>query len=358
MPSSAMSETPKLRGYKVEKNQNSVSGLSSGAFMTVQLHLAHSSSFVGAGIIAGGPYRCAESLPKASLVAEDGYAMNALYICMTPLTPTVAPNAEHLADLARQTAAAGKIDPVSNLARDRLYIFTGSKDEVVTSAVVDSTRRFYEHLGVKAENIRYVDSVPAGHSIITDNAEDSPLGANQPPYINFGGFIQSHDILNHIYPDLKPPAERLSADLARFDQSEFLGDDAAYASMSPFGYVYVPESVRKGGKARGVHVVLHGCKQGYGYVNYAFGRAATADQPPYGNRYITTTGYNHMADSNDLIVLYPQATGDDDNQAQNPDGCWDWWGYTSPNPQAPDYYSQNAMQIRAIHRMLERVCGG
>ncbi len=68
----------RLQGYNVEKNQNSISGLSSGAFMTVQLHLAHSSEFVGAGIIAGGPYRCAESFRDMAVVADDAYAMNAL----------------------------------------------------------------------------------------------------------------------------------------------------------------------------------------------------------------------------------------------------------------------------------------
>ena len=352
------SEIAKLQAYNVAKNQNSISGLSSGAFMTVQLHLAHSASFVGAGIIAGGPYRCAESLRNAALLAEDAYALNALYICMQPLTPKTAPNALYLAGLARETAAAGRIDPIANLADDRLYIFTGSRDEVVNLVVVDSTRQFYQALGVKSEQIKYIDTVPAGHSIITNNVEDSPLGTNQPPYLNYGGFTQSHDILQHIYGDLQPPSEQLSAALARFDQFEFLGDDAAGASMGAFGYVYVPKAVREGATARGVHIALHGCKQGYSYISYAFGRADSANQPPYGNRYMTTAGYNEIADSNDIIVLYPQATGDDDNRAQNPDGCWDWWGYTAAAPNDPDYYSREAVQIRAIHGMLQRLCGG
>ena len=255
--------------------------------------------------------------------------MNALYICMTPLTPENDANPQRLADLARETAAAGKIDPVANLADDRVYIFTGNRDEVVGSIVVHSTRQFYEALGVKSNQIKFIDTVPAGHSIITDNAEDSPLGANQPPYINNGGFMQSHDILRHIYGDLKAPAGHLSGELIRFDQFDFLGADAAYASMGRYGYVYVPEAVKRGATARGVHIVLHGCKQGYSYVNYMTGLAAITSQPPYGNRYMTTTGYNQIADSNNIIVLYPQVTGDDDNKAQNPDGCWDWWGYTS-----------------------------
>jgi poly(3-hydroxybutyrate) depolymerase len=353
-----LSEVARLPAFRVAGNQNSVSGLSSGAFMTVQLHLAHSASFVGAGVIAGGPYRCAETLRGAALAAEDAYALNALYICMTPLTPNTGPNADYLADLARQTAADGRIDPIANLANHRLYIFTGSRDEVVSSTVVESTRQFYERLGVAAGQIQYIDTVPAGHSIVTDNVEDSPLAANQPPYINYGGFTQSHDILRHIYGDLQPPAEQLSAALTRFDQAEFLEGEAACASMGEFGYVYVPKAVQEGEEARGVHIALHGCKQGYSYVNFAFGRADSANQPPYGARYMTTTGYNQIADSNNIIVLYPQATGDDDNQAQNPDGCWDWWGYTSADPNNPDYYSRDAVQIRAIHAMLQRLCGG
>jgi poly(3-hydroxybutyrate) depolymerase len=344
-----------LQSYKVKKGQSSVSGLSSGAFMTVQLHLAHSASFCGVGVIAGGPFRCVESFHSAATLAEDDFVQNALYICMNPLVPQAGPDARRLARLAHETAAAGDIDPVSNLADDRVYIFTGSEDKVVYSDVVARTRRFYAELGVKPANIAYHDSTPAGHSIITDNPEDSPLPTNRPPYINNGGFVQSHHILRHIYPGLKPPADRLSGRLLRFDQTEFFGG-AARASMSPFGYVYVPRSVEEGAPAR-VHVALHGCKQGYNYVDYVFGRADAANQPPYGNRYMTTTGYNQIADSNDIVVLYPQVQGTDDGATQNPDGCWDWWGYTSPNPRQPDYYSRDAIQIKAIHAMLSQLGG-
>ncbi|HSV34733.1 MAG TPA: poly(3-hydroxybutyrate) depolymerase [Ramlibacter sp.] len=356
MPITSMdSKVVQLGAYKVKQGGSSVSGLSSGAFMTVQLHLAYSSSFAGAGIIAGGPFRCAESFRGAAVLAEDAYVQGALYICMNPLVPSVGPDAEKLATLARETAQAGEIDAISNLADDHLYIFTGSEDQVVYSDVVARTRRFYELLGVKPERIFYDDTVPAGHSIITDNPEDSPLGTNQPPYINHGGFMQSHDILRHIHGPLKAPSEQLSGRLVRFDQREFFGGSAR-ASMSEFGYAYVPRSVEEGATAR-VHIALHGCKQGYNYTNYVNGRPDINNQPPYGNRYITTTGYNHIADSNDIIVLYPQAQGADGGSMQNPDGCWDWWGYTSPTPTQPDYYSRDAIQIKAIHGMLSRLGG-
>ena len=70
-----------------------MSGLSSGAFMTVQLHLAHSASFAGAGVVAGGPYRGVETFRGAAWLAEDAYELNALQLCMAPLTPELAPPA-------------------------------------------------------------------------------------------------------------------------------------------------------------------------------------------------------------------------------------------------------------------------
>ena len=45
----------------IDPAQTTVSGLSSGGFMAVQLHVAYSATFrKGAGIIAGGPFYCAE----------------------------------------------------------------------------------------------------------------------------------------------------------------------------------------------------------------------------------------------------------------------------------------------------------
>lgn len=355
MPLTPNRKVVQLGGYTVQRGQSSVSGLSSGAFMTVQLHLAHSASFVGAGVVAGGPYRCAEAFRGSAALPSEAYMLNSLYICMAPMTPQMAPQAKQSVALARQAAAAGQIDPIENLLDDRLYIFTGSKDTVVYSPVVANTRHFYEALGVPPAQIQYVDDVPAGHSMITDNPEDSPLGANQPPYLNNGGFMLSHRILRHIYPDLRPPAGLPTGEMVCFDQTEFFGN-LPRASMSPFGYAYVPRAVLEGAPAR-VHIALHGCSQGYNFTSLLDGRAQTASQPPYGNRYFMTTGYADIADSNDLIVLFPQVQGLETGALMNPDGCWDWWGYSSEDQNAPDYFGKSAIQIQAIHAMLTRLGG-
>ncbi len=342
---------PPLPSFET-RGHHSISGLSSGAFMTVQMSVAHSARFMGAGIVAGGPYRAAETFPLAAPTAPMSCILNSLYVAMTPLTEATAPDVDRLLGLARETPG---IDDLAHVARQRLYIFTGTEDRVVNQLVVRTTKRFYEALGVSGAALRFVDDVPAGHSLVTSNPEDSPLAENRPPYLNNGGFMQSHDILRHIYGELNAPVTA-RGELIRFDQSEFTRDAPGGASLSPFGYAYVPTAVAGGAAARGVHIVLHGCKQGYAFQDFSGGVRNRAE-PPYGDRYMTTTGYMEMAEANDLLLLFPQIGGSDDNVLQNPDGCWDWWGYTAADAQAPDYYSKDAVQIRALAAMLDRLAG-
>ena len=250
----------------------------------------------------------------------------------------------------------GGLEPAAGTFLAAISAATGKKPYIVGKPNSLMMMLAARKLGVHPDNILFDNSVPAGHSLITDNPEDNPLDANRPPYINNGGFMQSQRILEHIYGPLKPPSPRLSGRIIRFDQTEFF-DGEARASMSPYGYAYVPRAVEEGKRQGKVHIALHGCKQGYAYVNFVNGQADLENSVPYGNRYFTTTGYNEIADANDIIVLYPQAQGRDDGHTQNPDGCWDWWGYTSQSAKKPDYYSKNAIQIQAIYRMLQRLGG-
>ena len=48
-----------LGHYGIEAQPITVSGLSSGGYMAVQLAIAHSSVFSGVAVVAGGPYGCA-----------------------------------------------------------------------------------------------------------------------------------------------------------------------------------------------------------------------------------------------------------------------------------------------------------
>ncbi|GIC94874.1 uncharacterized protein Aud_002204 [Aspergillus udagawae] len=60
MSGAAIASAAALGAYNVDPNSISVSGLSSGGFMSAQLGVAYSDTFkVGFGVFAGGPYDCA-----------------------------------------------------------------------------------------------------------------------------------------------------------------------------------------------------------------------------------------------------------------------------------------------------------
>ena len=62
-----------LPALAADLRELTVSGVSSGAYMAVQFQVAYSQLVRGAGIIAGGPYDCAE-----------GSILRALTRCMSP----------------------------------------------------------------------------------------------------------------------------------------------------------------------------------------------------------------------------------------------------------------------------------
>ena len=45
------------------------------------------------------------------------------------------------------------------------------------------------------------------------------------------------------------------------------------------------------------------------------------------DRFVTQAGYNEVAELNNIVILYPQAIAT--TVPLNPQGCWDWWGYTA-----------------------------
>jgi poly(3-hydroxybutyrate) depolymerase len=285
-----------LPSFSVDLSQTSVSGLSSGAYMAGQFHVAFSGSLVGAAIVAGGPYACAEN--------QLSVALNR---CMQTSLGT--PDPAHLLEVARSFAAEDRIDPLDGLSGDRVYVFSGTADRTVTPPVIGQVAAFYRLAGVAAADIREVDDLPAGHAFITEE-QGSACGLTQSPFINDCDYDQAGDILRHIYGELHPPAAALSGWLIEFNQHEFLPNPTAHG-LDASGFIYVPASC-EGGESCRVHVAFHGCKQ-------------AADQ--IGDGFLAQTGYNRWADTNRIIVLYPQAH----TTSMNPNGCWDWWGYDDPN---------------------------
>ena len=162
---------PSLQAYGAAPQMTSVSGLSSGGFMAVQLQVAYSKSIIGAGIVAGGPYYCAAN-SKLAYVS----------ICMGQV-PFFPPNPYVMAAAAKQSANAHKIDPLSNLTERHIYVFSGTDDHVVKQPAVNATTSFFRLVGVREDNVTYVNDVPAGHAVIA-LGYGNECSTNSPPYIS------------------------------------------------------------------------------------------------------------------------------------------------------------------------------
>ena len=328
--SAAAHAAPPLPALGAQAGHVTVSGISSGGYMAVQFHVAHSTSVDGAGVLAGGPYECAE-----------GSVWQALANCMEPDAGHPVPSTDASVARVVEDAAAGRIDPPAGLAADRVWLLSGGQDHTVARAVVDALAAFYRHW-IATDRVTYVTVPDAGHAMLSlDDAQANACASTEPPYINrCEGVDAAGQLLAHLLGPLQPKAERAAGELLAFDQTPF-ATAAGSAGLGATAYVYVPTGCRAGGCR--VHVAFHGCRQ-------------SADQ--IGERFVTGAGYNRWAEANRLVVLYPQTTprygwawsGLWPRWVFNPRACWDWWGYESA-----DYATRQGPQIRAAQAMLERL---
>lgn len=320
-----------LPQLNVKRDETSVSGLSSGAYMAVQFHVANSSFVKGAGVIAGGPYYCAK-----------GDLQTALTVCScigSPCNRTQAlQQVPSDVQVTNKNAGEARIDATANLAASRVWLFSGAADSVVPVEAVTALRNYYRNFMPDA-NIVFEPGVPAEHAMPTDSF-GSDCGFHGEPFINNCHFDAAGKLLKWIYGPLNPRQETaLSGELIEFDQAQFIRNPTAHG-MYPTGWAYVPASCRQ--EQCRVHIAFHGCKQfpAWPYVDGPDGKM--------GDTFARHAGYNQWADTNHIIVLYPQAN----SLGSNPNGCWDWWGYDDVN-----YAVRAGHQMDAVHRMVSWLAG-
>jgi len=322
-----------LPPYNIDLSQTSLSGVSSGGYMAVQFHVAYSSIVRGVGVIAGGPYNCAENS-----------AWKATHNCTKPNATYPVPDVNHLIALTNELVSPRDIDETVHMKNAKVWLFSGQKDETVKPPVMDVLDQYYRHY-VNPDNVSYKHDCQAGHGMIVgDNTAEAcstaaSCYASVSPYINDCSYNAAQRMLEHMYGPLKSPARQLGGTFIEFDQREFLGGDSYSHSMRDTGFAYIPgacASIR----CR-VHVALHGCLQHYDAI---------------GDQFYKNAGYNEVADTNDIIVLYPQTIVRFGwnwwtlGYVLNLYACWDWWGYDNS-----DYYKKRGNQITAIKAMLDRL---
>ena len=300
-----------LPALNIDTTQTTVSGLSAGGYMAVQLHVAYSATFKkGAGVVAGGPFYCAQG----SVVTATGACM-------------ASPAGISVSSLVTNTnnwGSQGLIDPVANLQSSKLYLFSGTLDSAVKPGVMDALKTYYNSF-VPAANVVYKKDIAAEHAMITDDY-GSACSVKATPYINDCNFDVAGAILAQLYGGLNPRnANALAAgNFVQFNQSQFITGHG----MATTGWAYVPAACTTGTQCR-LHVVLHGCKQ---------------NETDVQQQYVKNTGYNRWGDTNNIVMLYPQTS----TAATN--SCWDWWGYDSAN-----YAKKSGPQMLAIKAMVDQM---
>src|SRR4051812_28162614 len=296
-----------------DPNQVSISRLSSGAAMALQYAVAHSSSIIGLGSVAGPSWGCAE-----------GDLERAVQVCLSGQG-----NPQPKTDLARQLAAARKIDSLSgNTALKQSYIFQSRQDQMVNPRSEQVDVDFLTALtGVapKFDQGHAADgSERAGHGIMSPDGTDPCSGTGKTFIRRCGLEDNPAEILSTIYgggmTDFSKRKRVADADVWEFDQqplidavkSEGMAVADDYVSFGPSrsperqnfdlagtGYIYVPTAVcGKGKPPCRVHVALHGCAQ----------------NPKL---FAQKAGYNNWAEYYRTIIVFPAI------KSREPS----WWDY-------------------------------
>jgi poly(3-hydroxybutyrate) depolymerase len=310
-----------LPTFNVDPRRISISGISAGAFMAHQMHVAFSDLFCGAGLIAGGAYRVAQG----TLLGALAYGMRG----QMGLSP------EFLAQAARVLAERGDIAPVDNLKSSRVWVFHGTLDTTVSERVSDALVEFYrQFLGPGA--LQYVNHLEVVHAMPTDSFGALPQAPSQSPYIINAQYDAAGQLLEHIHGKLRPRVEgELAGEWRRFDQNLFL-PGARHHSFDELGFAYIPSGALRGQEC-GIHVALHGCGQSRSAIGDVFVRHA---------------GYNAWAEANNFIMLYPQAKPLVNFRVFNPRGSFDWFALDDN-----DYALRSGRQMKAIANMVQKVAG-
>lgn len=300
-----------------------VSGLSSGGAMAVQYGVAYSSEVKGVGVIAGIPYDCVNVLsfdpkdPFASLTS-----ISRAFHCMEK-----GADVDSLLAITRKREKERHIDDISNMANQKIWLFSGTEDPTVKPVTMKAVNEYYKQVN-SGDNITFVDTIPAGHAFVTDEFGNG-CNTTKSPYINNCNYDSAGEMLSWIVGPLDKEAPRNPGKLQRFNQRPFV--ESTLASMDEQGFVFVPDSCTKD-KICKVHVAFHGCQQ---------------NKDTLGDEFAKEVGLNEWADANNIIVLYPQAKT---RLLLNPKGCWDWWGYTRP-----DYSYKSGLQMKAVNNMVKHL---
>jgi hypothetical protein len=247
--------------------QVSVSGISSGADLAVQLQVAFSDLIDGAGIFAGQAFHCATqrfpddnlTSPNPSVPFCDGCPPGTtLGYDHCKRHPEVAQNISLLVEYARRQAAEGTIAPLTTLAERRVFLYRGTQDHTYNRGAVNATANFFRTF-LPNESVYFEHTVQSAHLVPTIDPYlcwwEEWSGPDNCTFDGAGHVLRWVHGKNALRGGRVNTTETLHAKYMRdFDQTLYARGDALMASR---GKVFVPPDCTKEGAACNVHIFFH-----------------------------------------------------------------------------------------------------
>lgn len=373
-------------------NSLTISGISSGGFMASQMATIYSDQFAGVATVAGGVFYCAENefqsnikkfgsqayfsygidaknvrksfdienilkqkeLPQDTSQFVGPLAINPIYqsvgVCMAHpegahQAATLSDGVARPMDLSFMKAFESKnlIAPTSNIANQRVLIYQGQDDEVVRVGMAEKIKEFYTRYGVSENSLKVI--IQSGnHNFPTDRTDGIDCQKAKVPYIGNCKLDLAGEILQHMLARPLVRGVMKPENLYRIVQKK------APPSIASYGYLYANEACLENPDSCDLHVALHGCQmsdsfdmdfQKWYQAKVLLTRVLGVPSFELGAKeskmgaltFATKSGYADYAEAteNHVMILFPQTQITSENYPANPNGCWDWYGWTGGN---------------------------
>jgi len=268
---------------------------------------------------------------------------------------------EHLRALENQQL----IDPTKNLGSQKVLIYHGRQDQVVNPLMARHWLQWRKRAGSQEAQLILAEGA---HTFPSNNPQAASCLTEAPPYVGYCQYDMSMRLLEFIGAPPLPHhvlAPYREIQLKKVSQNI----DEKPLNISDYGYALGPKWCWSNPKRCDIHVALHGCqmndefdlelhhefeKKWSSFLNLWLEERYPQEMLPRRKpnmglwQWIGMGQWPQAVRNKALIILFPQTSlRSDTHYPWNPSGCWDWFGWTSP-----DYANKKSPEMKWLMRWL------
>ena len=249
---------PPLPKLTLDPERVAVVGISSGAIMAQQMHLAFSDHLRGAALLSGPPYQCAEG----SLERALGYCLKAA---------GATPDMEKLAAEITARAQRGDLAPLHGLRGDHVLVTHGKNDTLVPESMSRASLALYQALPEASSMTLRFDGDGAFAHLWPTTSAGGDCQTTATPYIGNCNRDYAGEVMQAMFGDAPAAAPaQAGGRLSAFDQDAYR-PDSEDAFLDSAGLLYQPARCAQG-EPCGLLIAFHGCEQNSSAIGETFAR--------------------------------------------------------------------------------------